>query len=110
MRKPFQEADIFEAMHQHLGVRFVYEETKGDVSAKISEIALEKLESDMAALPVDWLTDFREAVIALDTDLIATCIDQIRSKNERLADVLTGLVDDFEFDEILDVIRSIQHE
>jgi CheY-like chemotaxis protein/nitrogen-specific signal transduction histidine kinase len=110
MRKPFIEADIFEAMHQHLGVRFVYEETKGDASAAISKAYLEELESGMATLPADWVANFREAVIALDTDLIATCIDQIRSQNERLADVLAGLVDDFEFDKVLDIIESIKNE
>jgi hypothetical protein len=109
MRKPFREANIFEAMHQHIGVRFVYEETKKDVRDAVSEVDLQKLESEMAALPAAWLTDFQKAVIALDTELMATCIDQIRPQNEWLADVLTGITDNFEYDNILDVIESIKH-
>jgi len=110
MRKPFIEADIFEAMHQHLGVRFVYEEMKGDAGPTRSGAYLEELEFNVAMLPPDLLTDFQEAVIALDTDLMATCIDQIRSQNERLADVLTGLVDNFEFEKIIGIIESIKNE
>ncbi len=110
IRKPFREADIFEAMHQHLGVRFVYEETKEEIRDAVSEIDFQKLEFDMAALPADWLTDFQEAVIALDTDVLATCIDQIRPQNEWLANLLTGMVDNFQYDKISAVIESIKHE
>ena len=60
----------------------------------------------MAKLPADWQADFQEAIIALDTGLMATYISQIRDQNESLANALDRMVGNFEYDRILALLQD----
>jgi CheY-like chemotaxis protein len=107
MRKPFRDADIFELMHKHIGVRFVYEDpTQRDFSL-IRNGEQESLTVDaIAALPEAWVANLKQAILNVDLKLILALIEQIRSENASLANALIHCIDNFEYDKILNLITA----
>ena len=102
IRKPFREAEIFEALHKHLGVRYIYDEPhNAEESTQIQALTPEAL----AGLPANWLASLEQATIECDLELILTQIEQIRDRNDSLANALTGLANEFLFNQILDLIK-----
>ncbi len=106
LRKPFRAAEIFDLLHKHLGVRFVYEENGGQqVKGQRSKIKGDARKADeiltpaaLAALSKELVLEFQQAVEALDVDTTNSIIDQIRLQNFPLADVLAELVTQYRFD------------
>jgi hypothetical protein len=106
LRKPFREADIFEIMHKHIGVRYVYEEL---IKTHVAETDGDELTPEnLVALPTELLARFEDATAGSDMDLIESIITKIRLHNVALADGLAKLADMFEYDTILDLIREAQ--
>ena len=107
LRKPFREAEIFDAMHKHLGVRYVYENLKptktegvnsGDVlTAKIIE-----------ALPTDLITQLEEAIVTSNLDLIDAVTEKIRQENPPLAEAIKNCLHNFEYEKVLNLIPAHQ--
>ncbi len=107
LRKPFREAEIFDAMHKHLGVRYVYENLKptktegvnsGDVlTAKIIE-----------ALPTDLITQLEEAIVTSNLDLIDAVTEEIHQKNPPLAEAIKNCLHNFEYEKVLNLIPAHQ--
>jgi len=110
LRKPFKEAEIFDTMHKYLELQFIYEESTENISNAEARTDRQKLKSEMARLSADWQTDFQESIVALDTELMAAHIDQIRDQNEWLANTLTGMVNNFEYDSILGLLQDAKRE
>ena len=102
IRKPFREAEIFDALHKHLGVRYIYDEPQS--APELTQIAALTPKS-LAGLPADWLASLEQATIECDLELILTQIDQIRDRNDSLANALTALANEFLFNQILDLIK-----
>ena len=107
VRKPFQEAEIFEVMARHLGVRYIYEEAE-EPEAKSEGEAPEDAPNPeaLAGLPDDLLAELRQAVIDLDVELIETVIGRIRRLNAPVADGLEDLAGDFQYDRLLALIQQ----
>jgi len=102
IHKPFREADIFDALHKHIGVRYVYDEPPIEPkSAPTQALTPEAI----AALPADLLASLQKAAIEGDLDLILVEIEQIRSQNDALANVLASLAKKFEFKQLLTLIQ-----
>jgi CheY-like chemotaxis protein len=104
IRKPFREADIFDALRKHLGVSFVYDEpvsptpTQNDANAITPDA--------IAALPTDLVANLHQATINGDKDLMLTLIDQIRCSNQPLANALAALVNNFRYKQLLTLTQS----
>jgi DNA-binding response OmpR family regulator len=64
LRKPFRETEVFELLHKHLGVRFVYEEETEADQAQSEELQKEQILTPEAlnALPHELLYALQEAV------------------------------------------------
>jgi len=107
LRKPFKESDIFDLMHKHVGVNYVYEdsgeaaESEGDEETK-----LENLKSEITQLPGDLLTQLQEAVETADLSAILPLIEVIGEQNKPLANTLTKLVKGFRFDILQEVFED----
>ncbi|MCC3406175.1 MAG: PAS domain S-box protein [Microcoleus sp. PH2017_10_PVI_O_A] len=110
MRKPFREEDIFAAMGKHLGVRYIYEEPTEVSVAGAGESSKEVLTpEDLASLSPDWRTQFKQNILSVDMEAIASSIAQIGTINPSLAGTLQDCINNFEYDKILNVIdRSEQ--
>src|SRR5919202_600414 len=107
LRKPFREADIFEIIHKHIGVRFVYEDpTQRDSSLNRNGEQNALTASAIAALPQQWVANLEQAIFHVDLKLILALIDQIRPENAPLANALTACIDNFQYDKILNLITA----
>ena len=108
VRKPFREIEIFDTLAKHLGVRFVYEEAGKQVEKGTEGTPpTERLSvTTLAAMPSKWLADMYQATLEGDLNWMTTLVEQIQDAN--LADTLSELINDFEHDVILDLIRLAQ--
>ncbi|MCP4539703.1 MAG: PAS domain S-box protein [Chloroflexi bacterium] len=103
MRKPVREVDIFDALTRHLGVRFVYEEIEKE---KPSELGISDIGSQISNLPSDLLTDLEHVIVLGDMDQIRNILAQTRAHDVAVADALEHLASDFEFAQMLTLIRK----
>jgi signal transduction histidine kinase/CheY-like chemotaxis protein len=104
LRKPFKDTDIFEFMHKHIGVRYVYEEMT-DITPVLTTQEILTPEA-LAALPKELLTQLQEAAIMLDMEETQVLISQIRSHNENIANALEQLTKEFQYDRLQDLIEE----
>jgi CheY-like chemotaxis protein len=114
--KPFREAELFEMMHTHLGVRYVYQET-GQPESVGDEPPVGMQQTDwkavlspdiLADLPPESLEQLEQAVDTSSMKRIASAIDAIRAYNAPVANALAHLASDFHYDEMLTRIRISQ--
>lgn len=107
MRKPFREADIFDSMSKHIGVRYVYEDAdRSDRTIALDGEVNILTPAAFAALPVEWIANLQQAIPQGDLELIATIVEQIRTQNVSLADAIEGYIDNFEYDKVLALIAE----
>jgi len=105
--KPFKAEDLFEKLHTHLGVQFVYEEGPQRAGSKEQAADRETLAPKaLATLPAEWLETLKQGAIRADLLLLFDVIEQIRKQDAALADALAQLAEDFEYDEILTIIQQ----
>ncbi|MBD3881882.1 response regulator [Phormidium tenue FACHB-886] len=101
VRKPFQEQIIFEKMTQYLGVQYLYasqEQTHPTIA--VSGCA-EVLQPSLSKMPLDWLEQLQQAATKVNAKQVLALITQIPPEQADLAQVLTNLVDRFQFEEIV---------
>jgi CheY-like chemotaxis protein len=101
--KPYRFNEIYESMARHLGLQFVNrdsgsEETNNTVTLKPS--MLEGIGDDLQAA-------LREAVRLLDSKRISEVIQRIGEKDQRLAESLRALVDDFNYPAVLNALDNL---
>ena len=107
LRKPFREADIFEMMHRHLGVRYVYEEAAKEQKGGISDHTnIQDLTAKLAILPAELLTRLEAAAIRAKMNEMNALIEVIREHDATAAKALTALADNFEYSKIATVIQA----
>jgi CheY-like chemotaxis protein len=99
VRKPVSEADLCAALHQHLGVCFVYEELapKGQKTA----VAL-----DMRELPAELRGRLERAAVVLDVEQLYRLVEQVRALSPLQATALERIIEGYRFDEITRAARA----
>jgi CheY-like chemotaxis protein len=110
VRKPFQDAEIFETMSKYLGVRYVYEEEKSSRGkgqrSKVKDVLTPEV---LAALPENLVKDLQQATERSNMKEISTITQRMRVYNSDVADALGNLADNFEYDVILTLIHQAQN-
>ena len=106
LRKPFHEVEVFDLLHKHLGLQFVYdafENQEGHSEAQTDEqqIPFEELSN----VPVDLLERLKKATVIADIKEIFAAIQDIRLYNELVAKRLLGFTEDYEYTKILQFIQ-----
>lgn len=106
IRKPYKETDIFGALQNYIQVRFIYDEisttTTTITKSEPEDLILTALES----LPTNLVVNFVQALVALDVELIETFITQIRQLNEPLANAIAAYTTNFQYEQLLYLIKS----
>jgi signal transduction histidine kinase/ligand-binding sensor domain-containing protein/CheY-like chemotaxis protein len=111
LHKPFKEGTIFDLMHQHIGVRYVYETVKGSEPALDKQAQQDILTPEaLADLPNELLTQIQQAAIELDAELMQTLIAQVQAHNKALANALQQITNNFQYDHLLDLIEKTNGE
>ncbi len=105
VRKPVREAVIFAKLAEYLGVHFVYADSAPAlVTAQPSILAADAL----AALPPTWITAMYTAVSGADMDEIRALTEQIQGQNAALAEHLGWLRDNFQIDQLLQLLQTAE--
>jgi CheY-like chemotaxis protein len=105
VRKPFHEQVIFDKMNQHIGVRYVYAEIPSGDTAKLRSV--DKLTATtLAIMPNQWLTELIEAAALISDRQIAQLLLQIPEEHQSLAQAIQIEVDDFNFDQIMNLAQA----
>ncbi|MDH3972951.1 MAG: transporter substrate-binding domain-containing protein [Deltaproteobacteria bacterium] len=103
--KPFKSHEIFDAMAEHLGVRYIYEE-RPQVEKAEPEITLTS--EMLAELPEELRQALGEAAHNLDISDVNDVIDRIGNKQPDIAGGLLLLVKEFRFEKILELLGGKQ--
>ncbi|VXD21930.1 hybrid sensor histidine kinase/response regulator [Planktothrix paucivesiculata] len=109
MRKPFKESTIFEILTKHLGVKYIYENMT-DGNSKIGETIheLPQLTTEQfQIMPQAWLLRLYQAVLEADEQQIMRLISEIPETEAALAKILTKLVRQYQFEQIIDLIEPL---
>ncbi|MGF1539720.1 MAG: ATP-binding protein [Pleurocapsa sp.] len=107
VRKPFREEVLFNKMSEYLGVRYIYAETSESETIQshlVSEFILEPV--SLQVMPNEWLTQLEQAASELDEEAVARLLNLIPDEHTLLAKALQNKVDDFDFDDIVDLIQQ----
>ncbi len=105
LQKPYRESNIFDLIHKHLKVQFVYAECGGDIAEKIDQRKMLTPEA-FAKLPKEVLMELQQSASVADIDAAQFCIDRIRKSEEALADELAKIVSEYRFDIIEELLEN----
>ena len=98
--KPFREAELFQKIHAQLGVEYVYVDT----AATAPEGDDEPLTPEsLTGWPRDLIASMREAVITADLDQLLARIEEVETRDPRIAQGLRRLAEQFEYQKLLDL-------
>ena len=103
VRKPFAEADIFDALSRHLGVRFVYADEE-----PVAESALTA--ADLVGLPPELIAQLGESARNADDAAIVQLLQQVGEDHAALAGQLSDMASQFRFVEIIALTKAVDEE
>ncbi len=118
--KPFQIDDIFDKMHQHLGVKYQYADEFGmdrdiDSMSKDEVAAIEAwqgekisdVQTQLQSQPLTWKQDFIKAVLGARERKIEALADQLPDEQQELADLIGGCVRQLKFDVLDQLVQPL---
>jgi PAS domain S-box-containing protein len=102
--KPFQAVELFQKIHAHLGIEYVYaEEDEAAAQEEVGELTPESL----ARLPKDLIHLMREAVVGADMDQLMENIREVEGRDSAMAHGLRDLAENFEYQRLLDLFGPV---
>jgi CheY-like chemotaxis protein len=101
--KPFREVELFQKIHHHVGVEYVYAEQP---TAGTLEEATELTPESLAGWPQDLIDAMREAVITADLDQLLAMIQKAELRDPRVAQGLRQLAEGFQYQKLLDLLSA----
>jgi signal transduction histidine kinase/CheY-like chemotaxis protein len=105
--KPFNEDIIFEKMSEHLGVEYLYTAESRFVDSTLEVITQESLGyEDLSFMSDKWIEQLQQAAIAVDADLILQLIAEIPENYASVAQALTELTRNYDFDRIIQLTEK----
>ncbi|MEM9538560.1 MAG: response regulator [Cyanobacteria bacterium P01_E01_bin.42] len=109
--KPFQEAIIFNKMEEYLGVRYIYDEPQHTISPqKQQSTDLDDLGSTLETMPIDWVLSIHQSCLEADSESIILLIEEIRENHSQVAEAIAHLVDNFQFEQLIQTTQIILSE
>jgi PAS domain S-box-containing protein len=107
LRKPFREAEVFEILHKHLGVEFVYAEDEGQKAKGEGRRGTDMVTpGDLAVLSSELLKKLEYAAITTNVVQLTSLIRGFQAQHPGLANALMQMVDNFEYPTLLAIIEA----
>jgi CheY-like chemotaxis protein len=101
--KPFREVELFEKIHAHAGVQYVYAELPiAETQNEPAELTFKSL----SGWPQEVIDPMREAVITADLDQLLTMIDAVELRDPGVAKGLRRLAESFQYQKLLDLFTE----
>jgi len=107
IRKPYRDAEIFEALAKHLGVRFLYADEQAPAAAT-GEGELDA--AQLKELPPALIHELREAAVLLDDQRCLKVAGMISDHNHELGERLHCMVENLQYKEMLTALDSLTRE
>ena len=104
--KPFRETELFQKIHAHVGVEYVFAE---DSKAVAQDEAAELTPLSLAGWRQDLIDPMREAVITADLDQLLAKIQEVESRDPRIAQGLRRLAEGFQYEKLLELLSTGVH-
>ena len=104
IRKPLRENEVFDALAKHLGVKFLYTEEKAVGAKEIIDLRA----SDLQKLPPGLIRELLTAVELLDRPLCLAVVSRVSGFDEKLADRLRDMVENFQYRDILKTLDNFE--
>jgi PAS domain S-box-containing protein len=107
VRKPFRAEVIFEKMAEYLEVKYIYatEEAKLPTQPQSADISVNDLSNAIIQMSPKWVEQLHQAARRVNSKHILQLIEEIPSSHTALANTLTNLVNDFCFEEIINLTK-----
>lgn len=103
VHKPFCEHELFEKLEIYLGVKFLYEDLSApSQESKTGEVTTLTPES-LEIMPEAWVTELYKAAELADEEEILMLVEQIPAEQASLAIALKDLVNNFQFERLLEL-------
>jgi PAS domain S-box-containing protein len=102
LSKPFREVELFQKIHTHTGVHYVYAEPAPAPHAEAPELTV----ASLAGWPAELLNPMREAVITADLDRLLLRIRDTEARDPRVAAGLRRLAEGFQYQKLLDLLGT----
>lgn len=111
IRKPFHESEIFTAIENHLGVRYLYEEKVADQEAECGINGQDVIEAKLTperfnVVSGELISELRQATTRGNFNRMHEIIVQISRYDVSLAKSLEKMVNDFAYDQILNLLKG----
>jgi len=103
--KPFREVDLFQKIHTHTGVEYIY---AADPAVASQEEAAELTPESLKDWPQDLIDPMREAVITADLDQLLTKIQEVEARDPLIAQGLRRLAEGFQYQKLLDLLGPVE--
>jgi len=100
--KPFREAELFQKIHFHVGMEYVYAEDSAGAAQETAELAPDSL----ADWPRDVVDPMREAVVTADLDELLVKIQEVEARDPGIARGLRRLAESFQYQKLLDLFSA----
>ena len=100
--KPFEAETLFNKMKDHLGIRYTYGEDKPMLPDLQTVVVKDNLTFEqLAVMPNDWVIQLYQATKTCEQQAVQELIQQIPAEHSFLAQSLTQLNQDFDFEKIM---------
>ena len=101
--KPFREGELFQKIHSHVGVEYVYAaDPTAAAQAEVAELTPESL----VGWPQDVIEPMREAVLTADLDQLLAKIQEVEARDPRIAQALRRLAEGFQYQKLLNLFST----
>ncbi len=105
VQKPFKESQIFDVLHRHLGVRYVYAEPVREPTPQAQERTTLTADA-LSALSAELRVGLEQAIRNIDLSRFSDLIERIRAQDAAIADALSTSIDNFEHERILNLLQT----
>ena len=106
--KPFREAELFNLMSTHIGVRFVHEVEGPSIDGQPPRAEDVLTPEALGAVPAKWLATLEQAAQEVNSALLLESVEHIREHDAAVADALSRLINDFRYEEIVRHVQEAQ--
>jgi signal transduction histidine kinase/ligand-binding sensor domain-containing protein/CheY-like chemotaxis protein len=103
LHKPYKEAKILNAMSEHLGINYIYEEASETLSKQaVSKLVVE----DLQDLPVEWLDEFLKTARLGDTEAMLSITETLDAEHAETKAKLDHCINDFQLQYLIKILEA----
>jgi PAS domain S-box-containing protein len=110
VRKPFQEAIIFQKIQEYLDVEYVYESIPSSLFIHPPHLDQELILDDLRQMPLDWVQKLHHAAGRVSNQDILQLIQNLPGEQSALAHKIRDLVQQFRCDKLFDLTEILLNE